>query len=85
MYKRQVLTEPGIIHQMEKYSDNNFYPVSGISNQGTCDNCNNCHFMKLNTLEKLYNVLKNEDLEINLSEDLQEKAKKPIIKMLELS
>ena len=47
--------------------------------------CNDCPHMKLNTLEKLYNCLKYEQPEIILSAELIEKAKKPILRMLELS
>jgi quinolinate synthase len=48
-------------------------------------NCNDCEYMKLNTLPKLYQCLKNEKPEITLSEETIEKASKSIIKMLELS
>ena len=50
----------------------------------TCS-CNDCPYMKLNTLEKLYLCMVNEKPEISLSPELIEKAKKPILKMLELS
>ena len=50
-----------------------------VSNDETCA-CNDCPHMKKNTLEKLYLCLKNEKPEITLSNDIIEKAKKPIIK-----
>ena len=77
-----VATESGIIHQMQKKNpDKTFIPAPP---NNSCA-CNNCPHMKLNTLEKLYNCLKHEQPEIILSADLIEKAKKPIIRMLDLS
>lgn len=78
-----VATEAGILHQMRKHNpDKTFIPVP--PNDSTCA-CNDCNFMKLNTLEKLYLCLKNETPEILIDEDLRQKAVKPIIKMLEMS
>lgn len=77
-----VATESGIIHQMQKKNpDKTFIPAPP---NNSCA-CNDCPHMKLNTLEKLYNCLKYEQPEIILSADLIEKAKKPIIRMLDLS
>ncbi|MDD5506950.1 MAG: quinolinate synthase NadA [Bacteroidales bacterium] len=77
-----VATETGILHPMKKASpDKEFFVVP--SDQ-TCA-CNDCPYMKLNTVEKLYLCLKNEKPEIKLSGDLILKAKKPIERMLELS
>lgn len=77
-----VATESGIIHQMQKKNpDKTFIPAPP---NNSCA-CNDCPHMKLNTLEKLYNCLKYEQPEIILSDDLIEKAKKPIIRMLDLS
>ncbi|CAN5367306.1 quinolinate synthase NadA [soil metagenome] len=77
-----VATESGIIHQMQKKNpDKTFIPAPP---NNSCA-CNDCPHMKLNTLEKLYNCLKYEQPEILLSADLIEKAKKPIIRMLDLS
>jgi len=50
----------------------------------TCS-CNDCPYMKLNTLEKLYLCLKNEKPEITLPADVIEKARRPIVRMLKLS
>ena len=53
-------------------------------NDSTCA-CNECNFMRLNTLEKLYNCLLNETPEIQVEETIRQKAVKPILKMLEMS
>ena len=77
-----VATESGILHQMILASPNKtFIPAPPIANCA----CNDCPHMKLNTLEKIYNCLKFESPEIILSDDLLNKAKKPIIEMLRLS
>ena len=77
-----VATEAGIIHQMQlKNPEKSFIPAPP---NNSCA-CNDCPHMKLNTLEKLYNCLKYEQPEILLSADLIEKAKMPIIRMLDLS
>lgn len=81
-----VLTESGIIHQMKKLSKNsNFYVVPAIKEDISCVNCSNCPHMKLNTMEKIYEVLTEENNEIILREDLRIRAKKPLSRMLELS
>jgi quinolinate synthase len=78
-----VATESGILHEMkEKNPDKVFIPAP--PNDSTCA-CNECNFMKLNTLEKLYNCLKYEMPEIFISEEIQKKAIKPIRRMLEIS
>ena len=77
-----VVTETGILHQMQKNSpDKTFIPAPP---NNTCA-CNDCPHMKLNTLEKLYLCLKYELPEITMDEELRLAAKKPIDKMLELS
>jgi quinolinate synthase len=77
-----VLTETGILHQMQKHSpDKTFIPAPPNNNCA----CNDCPYMKLNTLEKIYIALKHEEPELLMDKVLIEKAKKPIIKMLELS
>ena len=53
-------------------------------NDSTCA-CNECNFMRLNTLEKLYNCLKDESPEIKVDAEIAEKAVKPIKRMLEIS
>lgn len=77
-----VATETGILHQMKKSSPKKEFII--VPNDENCA-CNDCPYMKLNTLEKVYNCLENETNEILMDKDLIEKAKKPIIKMLELS
>jgi len=78
-----VATESGIIHEMQKKNpDKEFIPVP--PNDSTCA-CNECNFMRLNTLEKLYNCLLTESPEIFVDEDIRVKAVKPILKMLEMS
>lgn len=77
-----VATEAGILHQMNKACPEKLFIAAPPNNSCAC---NDCPHMKLNTLEKLYNCLKYEQPEITLPADLIEKAKKPIIRMLELS
>lgn len=77
-----VLTETGILHQMKKSSPTKTFIPAPPNN--TCA-CNDCPHMKLNTLEKLYIALKYEQPEVFMTEELIFKAKKPILKMLELS
>ena len=78
-----VATESGIIHEMQKKNPNKeFIPVP--PNDSTCA-CNECNFMRLNTLEKLYNCLLNESPEILVDEEVRVKAVKPILRMLEMS
>jgi quinolinate synthase len=78
-----VATESGILHQMQKVCpDKTFIPAPSIDS--TCG-CNDCSYMKLNTLQKLYLALKYERPELILEPALIEKAKIPILRMLELS
>jgi len=78
-----VATESGILHQMQKACpDKVFIPAPSIDS--TCG-CNDCTYMKLNTVQKLYLALKHERPEINLDAETIEKAKAPILRMLELS
>lgn len=76
-------TESGILHEMErKCPEKTFIPAP--PEDSTCG-CNDCSFMKLNTLEKLYNCLRYEQPEIIVDKELAEKARRPIERMLELS
>ena len=78
-----VATESGILHEMkDKNPDKTFIPAP--PNDSTCA-CNECSFMKLNTMEKLYNCLKYEMPEVFIDEEVIRKAVKPIKRMLELS
>ncbi len=78
-----VATEPGIIHQMRKESPGKTY-IPAPPKDSTCA-CNDCRFMKLITLKKLYNTLKFEIPEVHLNEEIRIKAERPIRRMLEIS
>lgn len=82
-----VATEAGILHEMQRSCpDSIFYPVPPeISEGGLGCSCNECQYMKMNTLEKIYNTLKYGWPEVNVDPDIATEAVKPIIKMLELS
>lgn len=77
-----IATEGGILHQMKKNSPQKKFII--VPTDETCA-CNDCPYMKLNTLEKLYLCLKNEEPEIKLSKEIIEQAKLPILKMLNIS
>lgn len=78
-----VATESGILHQMQKMCpEKTFIPAPSIDS--TCG-CNDCSYMKMNTIQKLYLALKYERPEIILDPSIIEKAKIPILRMLELS
>lgn len=77
-----VATETGILYEMRKNNPDKEFIV--VPSNESC-NCADCAYMKMNTLEKLYNCLKNETPEIILDADLIEKAKKPIVRMLDMS
>ena len=78
-----VVTESGILHELQrKCPDKTF--IAAPPEEAGCA-CNECSFMKLNTLEKLYECLKNEQPEIKIDPELAEAARRPIEKMLELS
>lgn len=77
-----VVTEPGIIHQMEKQVPHkHFIPAPAI---GNCA-CNECPHMRLNTLEKLYLAMKNRTPEVQVPETIREDALRPIQRMLAMS
>jgi quinolinate synthase len=82
-----ILTEPGIIHQMQKNNPTGkFYTVPYLEKDGLdCINCNNCPFMKLNTIEKVFLTLATEENEIIIPEEIRKKAELSLNKMLELS
>jgi quinolinate synthase len=77
-----VATETGIIHQMKKQNPEKEFIIAATDE--TCA-CNDCEFMKLNTVDKLYLALKNEQPEIILNPEIMDKAKAPIVRMLEMS
>ncbi len=77
-----VVTEPGVIHQMEKLNpQKNYIP---LANTEGCA-CNECPYMRLNTIEKMIKALETLSPEIILDETVMKKATPPLIKMLELS
>ncbi|KAA6308340.1 hypothetical protein EZS27_039977, partial [termite gut metagenome] len=78
-----VATESGILHEMQKQCpQKTFIPVP--PEDSTCA-CNECSFMRLNTMKKLYNCLKYEFPEIQVDKDIIAKAVGPIRRMLEIS
>ena len=80
-----VVTESGILHQMTKANPEKiFIPVPPELEGKTCM-CNECKYMRMNTMEKLYLCLRDEKPEILIEEELREKAVKPILRMLEMS
>ncbi len=78
-----VATESGILHEMRRQCPGTMF-IPAPPSDSTCA-CNECSFMRLNTLEKLYNCLKNESPEILVDPDIALRAVKPIHRMLEYS
>ncbi|HOW09589.1 MAG TPA: quinolinate synthase NadA [Bacteroidales bacterium] len=76
-------TEPGIIHQMKKSNPAKEY-IPAPPKDSTCG-CSECNFMKLVTIEKIYNCLRNEQPEILIDADILARAAKPIERMMEIS
>jgi quinolinate synthase len=77
-----VATETGILHQMKKTSPEKEFLI--VPSDEICV-CNDCPYMKMNTLEKIYDCLVNEQPELKLSKSIIEKANSPILRMLKLS
>ena len=82
-----VATEAGILHEMQRSCpDRQFIPVPPeISESGLECSCNECQYMKMNTLLKVYNCLKYEWPSVEVDAEIAKDAVKPIEKMLELS
>ena len=82
-----VATEAGILHEMQRSCPAaKFYPVPPeVSEGGLGCSCNECQYMKLNTLEKIYNTLKYEWPSVEVDQKVAKDAVKPILRMLELS
>lgn len=78
-----VATESGILHEMQKQNKDKIF-IPAPPNDSTCA-CNECNFMRLNTLEKLYNCLRFEMPEIYVHEEISKKAIRPIKRMLDIS
>jgi quinolinate synthase len=77
-----ILTEPGVIHKMKKLAPEKTYIE--VPNLNGCS-CNECPYMRLNTIDKIIDALEKLQPEIQIDEELRLKALKPIEKMLELS
>ena len=82
-----IATESGILHEIERNcKGKKFYPVPPEVSEATIGcSCNECNYMKLNTLEKIYNALKYGWPEVDVTEDIRREAVKPIERMLALS
>ena len=79
-----VATEAGILHKMKEEMPNTELIPAPAKEDNTCA-CSECHFMKMNTLQKLYDCLLNESPQIEVDEAIIERALLPIERMLELS
>lgn len=81
-----VVTEPGIIHKMEQAAPQATFLMAPASvtgsEDGSCTSCNTCPHMRRNTLEKLYLCMKNRSPEITLPEDIIQRARLPIERMI---
>ncbi len=77
-----VATETGILYEMKKENPDKEFITLRDNKSCACDDC---AYMKLNTLEKLYNCLRDEQPEILMSPEMIEAAKRPIVRMLEMS
>ena len=82
-----IATEAGILHEIErKCKGKKFYPVPPEISEGSVGcSCNECNYMKLNSLEKIYNSLKYEWPNVEVPEKIRKEAVKPIERMLKLS
>lgn len=78
-----VATEAGILHEMKKQNPDKVF-IPAPPEDASCA-CNECFYMKMNTLEKLYLCLKNEEPEITVNEEVRARAVKSINRMLEIS
>ena len=79
-----VATEAGILHKMAQEVPGTILIPAPAEADNTCA-CSECHFMKMNTLQKLYDCMLNESPQIEISKEIQERALVPITRMLELS
>lgn len=76
-----VVTESGMLHRLQKEApDKNL--IAGPTDRCACSDC---HFMKMNTLEKLRDCLENVSPQVNLPEDIRKRAEAPLLRMLEQS
>jgi quinolinate synthase len=81
-----IATESGILHEMRKACPSvNFLPVPPEMTEGVGCSCNECEYMRQNTLDKLYQCLLHESPEVTVDADIAERAVMPIKRMLEWS
>jgi quinolinate synthase len=87
-----VATEAGILHELQRQCpDKEFIPVppeipsEECDSKTSCTSCNECQYMKMNTLQKIYDALKNEQPAVEVDSEIAELAVKPIERMLEMS
>ena len=82
-----IATESGILHEIERQcKDKTFYPVPPEVSEGSVGcHCNECDYMKMNTMQKIYDCLKNESPQVEVPQEIIKEAVKPIERMLELS
>lgn len=82
-----IATEAGILHEIERQCEGKtFYPVPPeVSEGGVGCSCNECDYMKMNSLLKIYNALKYEWPTVEVPEDIRQEAVKPIERMLSMS
>lgn len=82
-----VVTESGILHEMKRQCpDKTFIPVPPEIGEGTTGcSCNECDYMKMNTMLKIYNTLLHEWPAVEVDPDVAREAVKPITRMLEMS
>lgn len=78
-----VATEAGILHKMQQEAPNKVF-IAAPANEENC-NCSECAFMKMNTMKKLYLCMKYELPDVEIEENLRQKAEKSILRMLEIS
>ena len=81
-----IATESGILHEMQKACpDKEFIPVPPEVTEGVGCSCNECEYMRMNTLEKVYACLRDEQPEMRVKKEIAEKAISSIQRMLEMS
>lgn len=81
-----VATESGILHEMQRQApEKHFYPVPPEFSEGRTCACNECQYMRMNTLEKILRCLETEAPEVDVPEDVRRRALVPIERMLEIS
>ena len=81
-----IATESGILHEMQKACPGiEFIPVPAMMDDGHLTQCNECEYMRMITLEKLYECIRDEKIEIFVDDNIETNAIKPIRRMLEMS